>query len=64
MKIIIVCDDQKTFEYDVSDPFVAFALLDWLGSVDSEIVTEAEKEADKIIEDIMGCLELYASWRG
>ena len=64
MKIIIVCNDEETHEYDVSDPFVAFALLDWIGSIDSEIVTEAEKEADGIIRDIMSCLELYASWRG
>lgn len=64
MKIIIVCNHEKTHEYDVYDPFVTFALLDWIDSIDGEIITEAEKKADRIIRDIMSCLELYAAWRG
>ena len=65
MRIIIKCSDvSKAVELDVAPGVEAYALLHMLGSIDVPIETEAEKHADSIIDSMIDCLEIWASWRG
>lgn len=67
MRIIIQCSDNDegiaSSEHDI-DPLVAYALLCMLGCIEVPIETEAEKEAEGIINSMIECLEIWASWRG